>query len=205
MQDLPEPEASPRSRRKERVVMVLIGPWRRGFIALTLLISTAVVSTGCGSPPPPESQAILSFKKDIRETGDGLVPLLMDGVAKRDTRSVRNTLKRLCLKAEKSGTPYRCGITVLDGNGVTLASATPTVPLRRLNYSRYESVMKVIREKKPVNTILYLQDHSRLYVVGIPMLREGEVLGVLVLTFDSDDLRKKTGLTEQEFRALTMN
>lgn len=186
-------------------VVVRLGQRGRGFIALALLAAAAVVFAGCGSPPPAESEAVVSFKKDIRETGDGLASLLMDSVARRDSRSVRKTLQGLCLKAEKSGTPYRCGITVLDGNGVTLASATPTALLKRLNYSRYESVMNVIHEKKAVNTILYLQDHSRLYVVGIPMLREGEVLGILVLTFDSDDLQKRTGLTEQEFRQLSLN
>lgn len=137
--------------------------------------------------------------------GDRLAPVLMDSLAKRDSRSASKALRTLCATADKSDTPYSCGITVLDKRGITLASATPAAPIKRLNYSRYEAVMSVLNEKKAVNTILYLQDHTRLFVVGIPMLREGELLGVLVLTFDSNDLQKRTGLTEQEFRDLKLN
>jgi len=169
------------------------------------LIAAAIAATGCTPSPPAESKAVISFKKEIRETGDRLAPLLMDNLAKRDPRSVRKSLQKHCTAADENGIPYNCGITVLDKSGVTLASATPAAPLKRLNYSRYEAVMSVVNEKKAVNTILYLQDHTRLFVVGIPMLREGEVMGILVLTFDSNDLRKRTGLTEQEFRDLTLN
>jgi hypothetical protein len=185
--------------------MVLFGRWRRGSVSLVLLIAAAVAATGCQSPPPAESEAVTSFKKEIRETGDRLAPVLVDSLAMRDPRLVRKTLRTLCATADKSSTPYSCGITVLDKHGITLASATPAAPLKRLNYSRYEAVMSVVNEKKTVNTVLYLQDHSRLFVVGIPMLRESELLGVLVLTFDSNDLQKRTGLTEQEFRDLKLN
>jgi hypothetical protein len=107
--------------------------------------------------------------------------------------------------AGKSGRPYSCGITVLDPHGITLASATPGEPIKRLNYSRYEVVMKALKERKIVKAKLYLQDRTTLYVVGIPLVRQGEALGLLVLAFDAADLRDRFGLTEEEFLRVDLN
>ena len=88
-----------------------------------------------------------------------------------------------------------------------LASATiaPGEPIKRLDYSRYEVVMKALKERKIVKAKLYLQDHSTLYTVVIPLVRQGEALGLLVLAFDTADLGDRLGLTEEEFLRVDLN
>ena len=65
--------------------------------------------------------------------------------------------------------------------------------------------MKALKERKIVKAKLYLQDRTTLYVVGIPLVRQGEALGLLVLAFDAADLRDRFGLTEEEFLRVDLN
>jgi hypothetical protein len=170
--------------------------------AAALLLSLALIASCAPSAPGPAAEA---FKKEVQATKEFLAPSLMDAVASREPRSARRILERQCALAGKSGRPFSCGITVLDTHGITLASATPGEPIKRLNYSRYEVVMKALKERKIVKAKLYLQDRTNLYVVGIPLVRQGEALGLLVLAFDASDLRERFGLTEEEFLRVDLN
>jgi hypothetical protein len=155
-------------------------------MGVTLLLALALIASCIPSAPGPAAE---SFKKEVQATKAALAPSLMDAVARREPL------------AGKSGSPFTCGITVLDPHGITLASATiaPGEPIKRLDYSRYEVVMKALKGRKIVKAKLYLQDRTTLYVVVIPLVRQGEALGLLVLAFDAADLRDRVGLTEEEF------
>lgn len=180
--------------------------WRlmSSAIGVTLLLSLALIASCAPSAPGPAAE---SFKKEVQATKESLAPSLMDAVASREARSARSILERQCALAGKSGRPFSCGITVLDHHGIALASATiaPGEPIKRLDYSRYEVVMKALKERKIVKAKLYLQDHSTLYAVVIPLVRQGEALGLLVLAFDTADLRDRLGLTEEEFLRVDLN
>jgi hypothetical protein len=173
-------------------------------MAAALLLSLAVLASCAPSAPGPAAE---SFKKEVQATKASLAPSLMDAVSRREPRLARSVLERQCALAGKSGSPFTCGITVLDHQGITLASATlaPGEPMKRLDYSRYEVVMKALKERKIVKAKLYLQDRTTLYVVGIPLVRQGEALGLLVLAFDAADLRDRFGLTEEEFLRVDLN
>jgi len=171
-------------------------------LGVTLLVCLALLASCSPSVPGPAAE---SFKKEVQATKESLAPSLMDAVAGRKPRSARNILEQRCSLAKEDGSPFTCGITVLDHHGITLASATPGEPIKRLDYSHYEIVMKAMKERKIVKTKLYLQDHTTLYVVGIPLLRQGEVVGLLVLAFDAADLRNRFGLTEEEFIRVDLN
>ena len=161
-----------------------------------LLLSLALIASCAPSTPGPPGEA---FRKEVLAARESLAPSLMDAVASRDPRSVRKILEQQCALPREAGRPFICGITVLDHHGITLASATPGEPVKRLNYSRYEVVMKALNERKIIKARLYLQDRTTLYVVVIPLVRQGEALGLLVLAFDAADLRDRFGLTEEEF------
>jgi hypothetical protein len=171
-------------------------------MAAALLLALALIASCTPSAPGPAAE---SFKKEVQATKESLAPSLMDAVASREPRSARSILERQCALAGEGGIPFTCGITVLDSHGITLASATPGETIKRLDYSRYEVVMKALKERKIVKAKLYLQDHSTLYVVSIPLVRQGEVLGLLVLAFDAADLRNRFGLTEEEFLRADLN
>jgi len=178
---------------------------RRALGAVLLFCLT--LSAGCTPSSPGPSGAGDTFRKEVLAARDSLAPALMDAVASREPRSAKRILEQRCALAKEGGSPFACGITVLDNHGITLASATiaPGEPIKRLDYSRYEVVMNGLKERKIVKTKLYLQDRTTLCVVVIPLVRQGEALGLLVLAFDAADLRDRFGLTEEEFLKVDLN
>jgi len=177
----------------------------KATIAAAGLVLLAALSSGCTLPESGQSDAVLSFKKEVKETADVLVPSLTEAVANRDPSAVMLILDKQCALARENGRPFTCGITVLDLNGITFASVTPSEMIRRLNYSRYEVVMQTLEGNKIVTAKLYLQDGTNLYVVGIPLARDGKAQGLLVLTFDARELKNRVGITEKEFLKVDLN
>ena len=178
--------------------------WKAVTAAAGLVLLAAFCS-GCDIREPGQSDAVLSFKKEVKETRDALVPSLIEAVANRDPRTVKLILDRQCDQARETGRPFACGITVLDLHGITFASVTPGETMRRLNYSRYEVVTQALKNNKIVTAKLYLQDGTILDVVGIPLANNGQTVGLLVLTFDAGELQDRVGITEQEFLKVDLN
>jgi hypothetical protein len=169
------------------------------------LVLLAAFFSGCATPESGQSEAVRSFKKEVKETRDALVPALMDAVANRDPQSVGAILGKQCVAAGESGRPFSCGIAVLDLHGITLHSVTPGEPIKRIDYSSYNAVKTALKEKKVVKTRAFLQDHTTLYEVNIPLVRNGEAIGILVLAFDASDLRNRYHLTEEEFLKIDLD
>jgi hypothetical protein len=167
-------------------------------MGVALLFCMSLLAGCAPSSPGPPGEA---FRKEVLAARESLAPSLMDAVASRDPRAARKILEQQCALSREAGRAFFCGITVLDHHGITLASATiaPGEPIKRLDYSRYEIVMQALKGRKIVKAKLYLQDRSTLYVVVIPLMRQGEAQGLLVLAFDAADLRDRYGLTEEEF------
>jgi hypothetical protein len=185
-----------------------MGKTRQHLKAITAAAGLAFLTafcSGCTFTEPGQSKAALSFKKEVKEAADALVPSLIEAISTRDSQAVRLILDRQCALARDRSQPYTCGITVLDLHGITLASATPSETIRRLNYSRYEVVMDTLKGNKAITAKLYLQDGTVLYVVGIPLTRDGEAQGLLVLTFDARELKNRVGITEKEFLSVDLN
>ncbi len=179
---------------------------RLGAVEATItLILIAAFFSGCAVPESGQSDAVLSFKKEVKEIRDALVPSLIEAVTNRDPHAVRIILDRQCALARENSRPFACAITILDLHGITLASVTPGEMIRRLNYWRYEAVMQAMKDKKIVTGKLYLQDGTTLYAVGIPLARNGEAKGLMVLTFDARELTGRVGITEKEFLNVDLN
>ncbi|NPV06221.1 MAG: hypothetical protein HPY67_16020 [Syntrophaceae bacterium] len=173
------------------------------FLGAILALAAASASA-CAPPAPGPSKAEEAFRKEVLAAREALSASLTDAAANREPQAAGRILQQTCSLARESGRPFACGITVLDRQGITLASATPGAPFRRLDYSRYDAVSKALKERRIVKTKLYLQDRSALYVVAIPLERRGEAVGLLVLTFDREDLSNRHGLTEEEFQRVDL-
>jgi len=171
---------------------------------VTLVFCLALL-VGCTPSSPGPTKAEESFKKEVLAVRDSIAPALMDAVASREPRSAKKILEKKCSLAREGGSPFACGITILDSHGITLASATPGEPIKRLDYSRYEVVMTALKDRKVVKARLFLQDGTRLYVVAIPLVRNGESIGLLGLVFDAADLRNRFGLREDEFMRVDLD
>jgi len=175
---------------------------RRSWGAAAAL--AAALAAACAPPAPGPSKAEEAFRKEVLAARESLSASLTDAAANREPRAAARILEQTCSLARESGRPFACGITVLDRHGITLASATPGAPIRRLDYSRYDVVSTALKERRVVKTKLYLQDRTALYVVAIPLERRGETVGLLVLAFDQSDLVNRHGLTEEEFQRVDL-
>ncbi|HSD94667.1 MAG TPA: hypothetical protein VLA94_04510, partial [Syntrophales bacterium] len=111
------------------------GRLARRATGAALMLCLSLLS-GCAPSSPAPSVAGESFKKEVLAARDSLAPALMDAVAKREPRSTRNILEQRCALARGGGNPFACGITILDNHGITLASASPVEPIKRIDYSR---------------------------------------------------------------------
>ena len=177
-------------------------PGRR-FWGAALALAAALASA-CAPQAPGPSKAAEAFRKEVLAARESLSASLTDAAANREPQAAGRILEQTCSLARESGRPFACGITVLDHHGITLASATPGEPIRRLDYSRYDVVSTALKERRVVKTKLYLQDRTALYVVAIPLGRRGAAVGLLVLAFDQSDLMNRHGLTEEEFQRVDL-
>ncbi len=156
-------------------------------------------------PAPAPSSAAVSFKKEVRDHIEKLSPLFADSLHKGDLRAVESVLTQACIEAEERGKPFSCGIAVLDKNGVSITSTSPRKPSRGIDYSHYESITRSLREKRIVHTRLFLQDGTRIFAVSAPLMKEGRLVGLLVLGYFSTEVQRNWGLTEEEFLEIDFN
>ena len=66
------------------------------------------------------------------------------------------------------------------------------------NFHSYRVVEQIVNSRKVIQEQLYLQDTSIL-AIGFPLIREGDLLGILCFSFKSREFEKKWGLSEKEF------
>jgi hypothetical protein len=64
---------------------------------------------------------------------------------------------------------------------------------------------KVLKERKSFQEKLFVQGSRNSLLLSVPLLREGKVEGILVLTFQPGDLKDQVGLTEEAFLAMDFN
>ncbi len=93
----------------------------------------------------------------------------------------------------------------MDRSGEGLASYPPKSGNNMKNYSSYDVVNKAINTKKIQQQRFYLQDGSELYIICAPLLRNGNLIGLVAIAVNSEDAATKWDLTEKEFLVLNFN
>jgi hypothetical protein len=171
-------------------------------IALCVMILSII---GCKPEKPPGSDPAAAFKKEVQDMSWKLAPQLIESVSKKDAKAVHAILEKTCNDSLREGKGLACGITVLDETGVTLTSLLPRAASTRVNYSRYKTVMQTLKTHKTAHSRLFLQDGSTIYAIGIPLIRDGRVIGLLGLNYNSREMNRKYGMTDQDFLALDFN
>ena len=168
------------------------------FLILFLSLSSC-------QPAHPPSNAAVAFKKEVRDNIEKLSPLFADALQKRNEKHVETALTQACAEADRAGSPFSCGIAILDKNGISITSTSPRKSSQRIDYSHYESITKSLREKRIVHTRLFLQDGTKVFVISSPLVKDGKVLGLLVLGYFSTEVQRNWGLTEAEFLEINFN
>lgn len=163
---------------------------------------------GCKMKDPSLGENALVFHKEMRTTIKKLSHLFTEPASRVDLKEVGSALDKLYGNGEKSGQPLTYGIGVLDKSGVMLAGRYPGKPdwsFSLQNYSKYEVITKALKDRKSIQTKLFMQNEAVLYVICVPLLREKKVEGLLIVGFSSSQMKEKLGVSEEEFMAMNFN
>jgi hypothetical protein len=171
-------------------------------VVLALLLFMA--GHGCSREKPLQNPLAARCKQEVQETSQQLSHRLIDAVSEGEKEKVLAFLGRRDDESTRTGDSLEYIITVLDCDGVMMASR-PAPTAGGLNYSRYEAVKEAYKKKRTVHLINYLQDGSRWYSTAMPLIKNDHVVGLLVLSYDSQDAHRKYGLTDQGFQAIDFN
>jgi hypothetical protein len=184
--------------RDQQTLAKFSRPW---VVLLLLLLG---FTWGCQAKEPPLSPAAAAFKKEIKDCIGRLAKPLTEPVINRDGAAINAALKKAEPEAIKlcRMCPFRMG--VMNKNGDTLAVYPPRKN-ENLDFYHYEVVQQTLKTRKIAQQRLFLQNGSRLYVICVPLLKEGEVIGLLAIALDAADAQKRWGVTEKEFMALDFN
>jgi hypothetical protein len=175
---------------------------RLSLLCITLVVFLSLLAC---KPSPAPSSAAVAFKKDVLDNIEKLSPLFAEPLMKGNQKAVDLLLKRACVEAEERGRPFSCGIAILDKNGISITSTSPRKPSRGIDYSHYDSITKSLREKRIVHARLFLQDGTKIFAVSSPLVKDGRLVGLLVLGYFSTEVQRNWGLTEAEFLELDFN
>ncbi|MFI5330883.1 MAG: hypothetical protein ACHQ2F_07585 [Desulfobaccales bacterium] len=176
----------------------LSGAW---LILLLLLLG---LLGGCQAKEPPLSPAAAAFKKEVQDCLDRLCQGLVGSILKRDVDALNETLKKVEPEALKlcRMCPFRIGI--LDKNGETL-TVYPFKIEAMGNFANYGGVARTLKNRQINQQRLYLQDGSEIYLILIPLLRDKDLVGIMVLSLSAKDAHDRWDLTEKEFMDINFN
>jgi hypothetical protein len=171
---------------------------------LPLVMTAMLVYGGCKPPAPPLSPGAAAFKQETKLAQERLTMSLVDPVSRGDRAGVAAALQQIMPEGIKlcRMCPFLLG--VLDKNGVIL-STYPSKEKYRKDFSDYQVVVKALADRKVCQSRLYLPDGSLLFVICTPLMQGEEAVGALILTSLAEEVKKRWGITEQEFYDIDFN
>ncbi len=173
------------------------------FFPLATLVLLALLSlfSSCGTKKPELSAAATAFRQATQGQIDRHCPALARKVATGDRRGIEATLNSLYeINDQAKGSPYGF-LAVLDKNGVTIAAKSRNETTGTQNYGNYQIVSRVLNKGSVLQSTLYLRGGRRVFIIGVPLLRNAKVSGALILGIDPEYLHRPT-ISEREFMAL---
>jgi hypothetical protein len=168
------------------------------------LLLLLVVLGGCQAKEPPLSPKALAFKKEVQDCLDRLCHGLADSIVKGDVDDLNAILKKIEPETIKlcRMCPFRIGI--LNSNGKTL-TVYPFKIEAMGDFANYEGVTHTLKNRQINQQRLYLQDGSQLYLIFIPLLKDKDLVGIMVLSLSAKDAHDHWGITEKEFMQINFN
>jgi hypothetical protein len=159
---------------------------------------------GCSTQEPPLSPGAASFKKEVKDCINKASLDVMEPLFKENIKAIHEALKTVEPEAIKlcRMCPFLFGI--LDPKGDTLA-VYPKRENTRANFSSYAVVVQTLKNRRINQQRFFMPNGSQLYIVCVPLVREGKMLGLLALAVDAAEAQKRWGITEQEFQVLDFN
>jgi len=174
---------------------------RKGYLGVWVMLLLALaVGPGCQEAKPPSKAK--AFSQEIQSVINRIAPPMAGPVAQKDRKAVQEALvKAFSMCAECQGLFYNDFI--LDQQGVLIA-VYPPAEVKQLQFSDYKAVTRAFAEKKPNQTVVYQPDGTLTYIIYVPLIHEGQAVGILGLGLEENQVREKRGLTEKEFLSLDL-
>jgi hypothetical protein len=150
------------------------------------------------------SPAAAAFRRDLRETLGKLSKVLVEPVCQGDAAACEQAITSLYPEIPKDTMTFPFHVGVINQTGILIYTIPPVKSIGD-DYSQYQAVKDALRERRIQNVRLYAPNGKELFLIISPLRKKGQVAGLLVLRLDPLQVRKKWGLTEQEFLALDLN
>jgi hypothetical protein len=171
------------------------------FIFFVLFSNFSGFCAGVANADP----SALTFKEEVKRVIKKMTGPIMGPVLNGDNNAIQATLDRIILDAEKEGKPVRFGIGILDVGGLAVAGRYIVGTFKTDDFSKYNYVAKAFRQRKIVQDRLYFQGGSEFLIICVPLVRQKEVVGAIVIGVDPPQIEKEYGLTTEQFMALDFN
>jgi hypothetical protein len=171
----------------------------------------AAALTACGPEAAEPSPQAKAFVSQIRSVLSELTPLVVAPLVKQDAKAAEKVLSQYLGKAARNGKPPPYQVGLLDSQGQFFADPDPLSADQKMpqdafsgrDYSNYQMVNKIQKSRRIVQGVLYLAE-GKAFVVAGPVLKEGELVGILGLMFSHSYVTAEAGLTQEEFLALDL-
>jgi hypothetical protein len=163
-----------------------------------------LIFCACSAKEPPLSPAAASFKHEIKDCIQRLAAPLAGPVARQDAQAINKALLAMAEPAIKLCRMCPFQIGVMDLNGDILARY-PEKKEGILNLSGYGLFDQVLKSRRTSQQRFFLQGGSEIYIIAVPLLHEGQMIGLLGLSLDAAEALQRWGLTDKEFLALDFN
>jgi hypothetical protein len=159
------------------------------------------VGPGCQEAKPPPSPKAVAFSQEVQSVITRIAPPLAGPVARKDKEAVQEALVKAFSVCGEECQGLFYNVFILDQQGVLIA-VYPPAEVKHLQFSDYQTVKNAFAKKKPNLTALHQPDGTLTYIIYVPLIHEGQVVGILALGLEGNQVREKRGLSEQEFLSL---
>jgi hypothetical protein len=173
---------------------------RRGYLGVCVMLLLALaVGPGCQEAKPPSKAE--AFSQEVQSVINRIAPPMVGPVARKDKEAVQEALVKAVSVCGEECQGLFYNVFILDQQGVLIA-VYPPAEVKHLQFSDYQTVKNAFAKKKPNLTALYQPDGTLTYIIYVPLIHEGQVVGILALGLEGNQVREKRGLSEQEFLSL---
>ena len=167
---------------------------------------------GCTSDPPL-SQRAMTFRQQTLEDFERLTPKLGPAFdSDSPDMASDEVIIDFLLDLHDNGR-HVLGLGVLDPSGNyrvgyrldgTAPGSIEKSGYEEMSFASFKGVEKVVSSRKIVQVPLYFQE-QRVLVVVAPLVKEGPLLGIICLSFDTEKFEEEWGISEQEFLRIDFN
>lgn len=199
--------------RASHSMMIGIYRVRKSWLWCFLTTMLLLTSYSACAPEPHLSQSALDFRVRTLRDFEQLTLMLGPAWNSQDSFATAGEVIRGFLLDWHEKGRYVLGLGVLDPSGKYLVGyrLDDTAPgsieksgYKDMNFASFKGVDEVVSSRKIVQVPLYLKE-QKVLVVGAPLIREDRLLGVMCLSFDTEQFEKEYGISEQEFLKIDFN